>query len=287
MKKDKKKETKKARRRQAAEVTALNNVTPIKPDHASATARIATHGLSVLCFNTGRNCAQIGFFRDQHSPLRMKIFRKNGTELWSTTEDSRISRIRINTGNPGIGLRYENSISDDEDFRHMPNLEGDKFYNKPLGKKLNPHVHFSAIVNINKGIFYTYEKSTSEAIRYNVPAHSTHHPRISPRNLGQIGKFLGADIFDTTVAIEITGTNFPDPPPPLQKADGHYSIFIWTHADDENNHFKHIFDVIEKVAADPEHSMEFTGQERGFPFEPRIADVPCQDCPIGEGDLGN
>jgi hypothetical protein len=266
----------------------LDNITTEKPDHENATARIFINGLSVMCFNRGLKCAQIGFFGGPHFPATMKIIKRDSSTLWETTQQSRITDVKINTDDPNnpnnLGWRYQNGKVDDDDFLHFPSLNGEMFYNtSSLRIKPYPKQHFQTILNIYRGVFYTYKriKQTNEAIRYNIDTMSHgNHSRIYPRNLGRIGKILGADIFDPTITIQISGTNLPSPPPPLLKADGPYTIKIETLSQDTRvNHFKHLYDIIYIPSRASEYSMEFTESEE------KISDVPCQAFPIGDGDL--
>jgi hypothetical protein len=323
---------------QSSEIIALvDNVTTDPPNHAIATARIAINGLSVVCFNRRLKCAQIGFFGGPHSPVDLQICNPDGTVFWSTKRSSDfphntvdIELITINTGNSNnMGERYESENFDSEDFRYMPNLEGPMFYNETLAKSSTPRPHFSSLLHIHAAVFYTYQRSVYDAIRYEVIGGRP----TNPHNLQKIGKILGADIFDQQIVIAIKVKRVANPVTvTINRGAAPYNVCVWTTSTQPTtSHFHHLYHVVNRPIGRPVFDLKFTAREPSLvmscrvigdsrnntyyhefaediseiPMENKIvfqsdeeakangfvskqiADVPCQNFPIGEGDLGD
>lgn len=242
--------------------------TTTPPNHGNALARIYVTGLSLLCFNPKNDWAEIGFARPHHDLLKMSIFRNGCEPFWSSTDNFAHSMnnvgITINNSKTGQALRYENSLADNEDFGHMPDLA--KLHNlDKFTHYMNPGF-FSARVDIREATFYTFKMSEKKAWLHEIYDSPPPPSRIIADK--EIGRILGADIFSNlheSIEIEIKYREGTGPiqtfavPPLVNDGANKYSILLKVEPHDSGmDHIKLIYDnFIIKPTGAPRYNYEF------------------------------
>lgn len=236
----------------------VDNATDEKPDHFNARARILLDGLSVFGFNPNPNMkrAEVGFFRHEHSPVEMKIYKNGCNLIFSTSDRTHFPhgstdniKIIINSGKPNMmGSRYESGVSDPEDFRVTPNPG--TWYGVPA-LEVTPDTHnhhLSARLYVQDAIFYTHRLSKGAATKKTKIGGVT----VNNNRLYPVGRGVGGDIFcasneNIEIIIKIPnsdGSYVDFPLQPLDGAGNRYEIVVKTIADNDKNHLHHIFNVL-------------------------------------------
>jgi hypothetical protein len=194
---------------------------PIPPN---PTFKLHFTGLVAFCFGAEFKYCQVGIHtRANGHEVRVSVYKKRenrivsgvpaltlshemircSSDLWLDVEGE--TPPRQQTASPYIVDDQGAALIDDQDFRHVPDLEGENFYNRPLKIKdgiLTPSLF------IGKGLFYT-AALTSHGYK-TVLADSTdngfdHHAHSSTeagsqghvqgRRIGRIAKDVGANIY--------------------------------------------------------------------------------------------
>ncbi len=262
-------------------------------------ATLWVDGLSTFGFRDRDGWAEIGFIEPEHSLVEMRIYRKPGCNLvwWSkhdfphSTKDIIITVNSTKVGQLGTYFCRRdhavwNSPGDARDLCHMPNLA--KWYNRQkLPYSFMASGHLSARLRVHDGLFYTYQMSESEAV---ISRNGGDYWR------GRVGRVLGADIASESreiLIIKIDG-DFEPVEIPLPGPE-QYEIMVRTIPSNTNDHFHHVYDVLQKPIANlARFGLRFEPREpfvlacddppvTDLPIDTRGAFFPCQ-CICGGGD---
>lgn len=271
--------------------TSILPRTTVKPVHDDATARIFVDGLSVLCPNESDNSVDIGFIREHHGDVEIRIY-KGQCQLVSAYKLRRAQSalIRIEKEHPqNMGSAYEDSKKDPEDFGWMPDLA--QWHGSLI---IKPHAadHLSAKLALKDAVFYTHVLSNSTALRTDLDSGDTY-------DLGKLGRVLGADIFcdDEEPGLILTALTEDGEiiRHSLPKDDGPYFIVVKTEPEDRlTSHLHLLYDHIVKIpSAEPRYDFRYTGEEDEWEFCPtseklsmfRVTEFACQVIGGGGGPL--
>jgi len=178
-----------------------------------ATITIRFTGLLVFCFDKRLKHCQIGIHSktDDHE-LRLRFIKKGpdleseseqtltishglirrASDLWLDIEGEPSSKQQ--TAKPFIAGKWNEPLTDPQDFRRVVDLEGEGFYNRPL--KVRRGV-LRPVLFVAKGLFYS-ATLTSDAYRAIPVALNGGRKAIATgRNLGQIAEYVGANMYLT------------------------------------------------------------------------------------------
>lgn len=260
--------------------------TDTKPEHAQATAIVYVHGLSVLCPNYSNKTTDIAFVKEDHTGVRIKVFKGGCREFWShNCSREEKTRIEIKKSRPVDGGKfYEEGKLYDEDFAWMPDLN--KWHDQTgIGIQENAKDHLSAKLELSDAIFYTHIKS----------AHKSKLTSDSDRekDLGRVGRVLGADIIcdnqDTDVTINIESSGGTVISKSLPKDGAPYFIVVYTEAESEGDHLHHVYHhIVEVDSRQPRYKFKFDQEEKLWHLcggGEKITEYACQTIPAGEGPL--
>jgi hypothetical protein len=167
------------------------------------TVTIYFKGLLAFCFGVGNEYCQVGFHtKAMGHEVKVSVFKKHRNRIVNATPMLTLSHDMIRrssdlwmdiegatpkqqTAEPYI-VNGQGALID-EDFRHVVDLEGENFYNRPLkikGGILTPSLYLSS------GLFYT-AALTSHPYK-TVSADATAN---SSRRIGRIATEVGANIY--------------------------------------------------------------------------------------------
>lgn len=182
------------------------------------TARVIINGLAILCFSKTFNRAEVGFLNVENHPLFFTVYGPDCLPVAGTpAKVNSGTGIKINAAVRGMGTLYYPADKNDDDFRHLINLDElhRGFGGGRLGLKPNTYV---AKLYLNNGRFYTAARSRRGGDIFPVDA------RDRPVKIGhRVGKVIGAELNEETVVIEISSR--PEPIV-LRKADGPFTVII-------------------------------------------------------------
>jgi len=244
--------------------------TTTKPNHSLATARIFIHGLSVLWLNNHRQTVEIGFVKDMHSPVTLKVCKQEDCKDCWTPEilQDRKVRIEINKTIPKeMGKFYREGRANSEDFEWMPDLASD-FWHKGanIQTKSGAEQYLSAMLVLKDAVFYTYERSVGDADQ--TISGSQH------RTLSNIGRVLGADIIcdrnDTGIEISVIAKNAAGNEEIIEsrsfpKSDGPFSISLITKPNMEHDHLHLLYDhILDVPVTEPRYGLKYKNKEKLF-----------------------
>jgi hypothetical protein len=194
---------------------------PISPN---PTITIYFKGLLAFCFGEEFKYCQIGFHtRANGHEVKVSIYKKRGNRIVSAIPMLRFSHEMIRrssdlwldvegetppkqqTATPYIVNDQGATLIDDQDFRHVVDLEGENFYNRPLKMKdgvLTPSLF------IGKGIFYAAALTAHgyKTVLADSTVNDQHHHadpttgansmgQVSGRRIGRIATYVGANIY--------------------------------------------------------------------------------------------
>jgi hypothetical protein len=264
---------------------ADDNVTNVEPDPSKRRAMLWADGLSVFGFHEDEGYAEIGFIRPEHSLVEMRIYENGCNLFWSTERDFPYSTenliITVNSTKWGeLGSYFcdcdgRKPPVKDADFCHMPSAA--KMFNRPkLKYTLFYKYMLTARLRVHDGLFYTLKKSVNDAVIYR------NGKEIDRKSIGRV---LAADLVcspeeDLMVKIAKIRGRSPEVTLPPLKAPHKYEIMVRTKPMTTNNHFHHIFHVLQK----PLTSLS-TFDLRFMPPEPPI--LACDDQEPGLGPRSN
>lgn len=249
-----------------------------RADPARRRAELWVDGLSVFGFHTRKGYAEIAFIEPDHSSVEMRIY-KNGCYLfWSTERDYRKPTegliITVNSTKPGEeGTYYCDGLKppgDSEDFCHMLNVA------HLFGQPNLPYTEafedmLTARLRVHDGLFFTKQLSRRNAIVLR------DGQEISRKRIGRI---LGADLVcspDEDLTIEIAERDGAPPASSIPlKGPDRYEILVRTKAENDHNHFHHVFHVLETPAGSTS-----TFDARFDDWEPQVP--ACDDGPSTKG----
>ena len=145
-----------------------------KPDHNKATATVYIEGLSVLCYNNSdaniaNHTVEVGFVKAEHTPVKIRVYHNDcRTEFWRfDCPDNRKVRIEIKKSQPrGPGEFFEKDKTDPEDFKFMPDLNGQHWHpNALISLNANARNYISALLVLKDAKFFTRLPSVYNAIQ--------------------------------------------------------------------------------------------------------------------------
>lgn len=273
----------------AKTLAAVVPATTVKPVHAKATASVFVEGLSILCPNEQDKSVEIGFVREHHSGVKIEIYKNDCIRLASYTfsAEDRV-KIEIGKSNPqSIGKCYENSKKDAEDYGWMPDLNDSDWHGAvKIGIKPDAAAHLSAKLVLRDAVFYAKVVSRSDGVRENVKT-------AAKKELGKVGRVLGADIFcetgdtDVNVTIETAGGTIIRHS--LPKDGGSYSIVVETKPHSAASHLHLLYDyIVDLPAGEPKYEFKYKTTEPEWHLcetHALITEYACQTFGGGEGPL--
>jgi len=197
-----------------------DSVMPIPP---SPTITIYFKGLLAFCFGEEFKYCQVGIHTKANGhEVKVSVYKKwenrivgavpvltfshemirRSSDLWLDVEGE--APPKQQTAAPYIVNDQGAAVVDDQDFRHVVDLEGENFYDRPL--KIKDGVLTPSLF-IGKGLFYTaaltshgYKTVLAPAVNdQHYHAHPTteanDHGHVSGRRIGRIAKDIGANIY--------------------------------------------------------------------------------------------
>jgi hypothetical protein len=194
----------------------MPRITTPSPKDQDPTVRVIINGLALLCFskkNNGR--AEVGFLKTATPhPLLFTIYDRSCTDVTSQflqlpglPELPDGADITVNSKHPGLGQLYTPDTtpkpkeSDDEDFRHLLNL--DEMHFKVFGHRnvqIKADSTYLAKLFISNGTFYNAKRSTNPA--------KIRNRNGPPEDFPKVGKVIGANIMDTQVFVTVNTDSF-------------------------------------------------------------------------------
>jgi hypothetical protein len=243
--------------------------TSTKPDHNLATARIFIYGLSILWLNHRNKTVEIGFVKDEHSPVTLKVCKQDDCkDCWIYKPKDRKVRIEINKTIPsGMGEFYEDDRANSEDFEWMPDLKG-RFWHKGanIQTKGGAEHYLSAKLVLKDAVFYTHLRSVSDAEQRGRGS--------SLRILSDIGRVLGADIIcdenDAGIEVKVIGKKATGDEEIIEqksfaKGDGPFTISLITEPESNHDHLHLLYDqILDVPATEPKYRLKYKEEEDPF-----------------------
>ncbi len=256
------------------------------------TVTIHFTGLLVFCFEEDFKHCQIGVHsQSKNHELSIRIVKKQPGPVISSVQTLTLghdlirqaSHLWLDIEGPAPALHQgaepfvvgiANEPPDHEqDFRHMIDLEGEHFYDRPLKVKSNDVLKPSLF--ITKGLFYTSARTAKSFQR--VPeadaggghthnhAHGTTSGAMTSHNLGKIGEYVGVNIYlddkDQAVVLK-AGQNGPELLRLKKEEDTTYEITVEngpTPHSHVGNHFAFYYDAFELNAGEQKMVLEPAG----------------------------
>src|SRR5262245_3844149 len=194
------------------------------PVPQNPTITIYFKGLLALCFDAEFKYCQVGVHtKANNHEVKVSVYKKRGNRIVSAAPMLRFSHEMIRrssdlwldiegetppkqqTAEPYVMSDQGATLLDDQDFRHVVDLEGKNFYNRPLNIKdgvLRPSLF------IGKGLFYAAaltahgyktvlaDSTVSDQVTHAHPTTEANSPgHISGRRIGRIATYVGANIY--------------------------------------------------------------------------------------------
>ncbi len=187
------------------------------------TITIYFKGLLAFCFGEGFKYCQVGFHtKAKGHEVRVGIYKKRANRIAGAVPTLRFSHEMIRsssdlwldvegevppkqqTAEPHIVNGQDRPLIDDQDFRHVVDLEGENFYNRPL--KIKDGVLTPSLF-ISKGLFYAaalteHGYKTVLADSTGNGQHHAHSPteansleHVSGRRIGRVATHVGANVY--------------------------------------------------------------------------------------------
>lgn len=188
------------------------------------TVTIYFKGLLAFCFGEEFKYCQVGFHtKANNHEVKVSIYKKLGNRIISAVPTLRVGHEMIcrssdlwldvegeappkqQTAEPYIVNGQGSAMIDDQDFRHVADLEGENFYNRRLKIKagvLTPSLY------INKGLFYAaaltdhgYKTVLAESTVIDLDHHAPPATgdgslgRVQDRRIGRVAREVGANIY--------------------------------------------------------------------------------------------
>jgi hypothetical protein len=194
---------------------------PVPP---APTVTIYFRGLLGFCFGEEFKYCQVGFHtKANNHEVKVSIYKKQGNRIISAVPTLRFGHEMIRrssdlwldvegetppkqqTAEPYIVNGQGLTLIDDQDFRHVADLEGENFYNRQLKIKdgvLTPSLY------INRGLFYAaaltghgYKTVLADSAVDDLDHHA--HPstgavsqgHVQDRRIGKVAREVGANIY--------------------------------------------------------------------------------------------
>jgi hypothetical protein len=188
------------------------------------TVTIYFRGLLGFCFGEESKYCQVGFHtKANNHEVKVSIYKKRGNRIISAVPTLRLGHEMIRrssdlwlnvegeippkqqTAEPYIVNGQGSTLIDNQDFRHVADLEGENFYNRQLKIKdgvLTPSLY------INRGLFYAaaltehgYKTVLADSAVEDLDRHA--HPpagaggqgHVQGRRIGKIATEIGANIY--------------------------------------------------------------------------------------------
>jgi hypothetical protein len=264
---------------------------PISPN---PTITIYFKGLLAFCFGEQFKYCQVGFHTKANGhEARVSIYKKRGNRIVGAVPTLTFSHEMIRfssnlwldvegetppkqqTAEPYIVNDQSATLTDDQDFRHVVDLEGEHFYNRQL--KIKDGVLTPSLF-IGKGVFYAAaltahgyktvlaDSTAGDQDHHADPATEAAGPgHVSGRRIGRIATHVGANIYldDESQAVilragEKEGTELFRL---NREEDATYEITIENYDTQppSGSDFAHYYDAIELAPGEPKILVEPNG----------------------------